>query len=200
MTRLYKTLIPNALYSKYIEADEKYSFLSIGRESMEAMRDEWLKEAEVFEGLGLAAASTVDRMAFVGRAQYCRGRAKVLENLMIEATSRPSIFRELPTTPGSRITCMLHGTNGAYADCVLMGVSWDRNGMLNYEVRVVDKRPRFRKFTGAVKFKPDLLSVIPTEDLPYLRCHPHFFNLYLLIAAERLHKEMKVEKIVAAVS
>ena len=118
----YETLIPDSLYSEHVPTGGKYDFLYIGRGSIEKMRDEWLKNAEAFATCGKESDSVIARMGLVAEAQYCRGRAKMLDDLAVDAESKPSIFRELPTQIGSRITCATPETKGAYAHCVLMQV------------------------------------------------------------------------------
>lgn len=178
----YDALIPNSLYSEKIPTDGKYSFLYIGRQSLEFLHDSWLSDAEDYATRGMRAEAIEERMALVAEAQSCRTRAKVLEGLMVDAENKPSIFRKLPTEPGSRITCSLPEANGVYADCVLMRATRDEDGALLYELRVIDKRPRFKNFLQrTLKFRPHLPLVIPTDDWHYLKHHENFLRLYLSI-------------------
>lgn len=197
----YATLVPAALYKECIPTGGKYDFLYIGRRSVEKLRDCWLADAEGRVERGLMSDSLDERMALIAEAQYCRGRAKILNDLAMDAENKPSIFRELPTEAGSRITCALPWLNGIYADCVLMRAVKDKDGALVYEVRVIDKRPRFKKLTQTICFRPSLVSVIPTEDWHYLKCHPNFFKLYLsVVCANSQYAEKRVKKAVASVS
>lgn len=200
MANPYETLIPDELYHACIPTDGKHNFLYIGRKSIAAMRDVWKRNAEAYAKLGEMADVITTRMMLMGEAQYSRTRARKLEELMTDADDKPSIFRELPTEPLTRLTCALPETNGAYVDCVLMSATKNEKGDLVYEVKVTDKRQRFAKITGMIRFRPDLFSVIPTEDWHYLKCHPNFFRLYLGVCANSPCEEKRVEKILAVAS
>lgn len=172
MAYSYEDLIPDSLYDERIPVSGKYDFLYMGRESIAEMRDAWIAEAELYSSCA-EVANAFKRMAFATEAQHCRRQAQELEKLMAEADSKPSIFRELPTEPMSRVTCALPETNGEYVNCVLMRATREENGKLVYEVKVPDGR--------VIRFCPNLASVVPTEEWPYLKCHPNFFELYRTI-------------------
>lgn len=196
----YETLIPVSLYNKCIPTGGKYDFLYIGRRSVEKLRDYWLADAEERTKRGLMSDSFEERMVLTTEAQYCRGRARILNDLAMDAEDKPSIFRELPTQAGSRITCALPWSSGVYADCVLMGAARDKDGALVYEVRVIDKRPRFKRLTQAIRFYPSLVSVIPTDDWRYLKHHPNFLKLYLSVCVTSPSEEKRAEGALAAAS
>lgn len=172
----YEDLIPDSLYDERIPVSGKYDFLYMGRESIAKMRDLWMADAELYADCGMSAASIETRMLLVSEAQHCREQAQKLEELMADAESKPSIFRELPTVPMSRVTCALPETGGVYVNCVLLRTMRDENGKLVYEVKTKDGR--------TVCFCPDSSSVVPTEDWPYLKCHPNFFAFYRSIGVK----------------
>lgn len=186
----YQDLIPLTI-SEQPKIESEQDMLYLGRESLMYLRDVWQVRAACFLNKGKACESILDRMEYVSESHSCDKRVIILDDLIPKAESKPSVFRDVPLTSGTRITCFVPESK-RFVDCTLLKVESDEDSNMILEVVTLDKKHRHMKLPARK------LTVITTESYHYLKYHPRFFRTYLSVCVKNSDDQNMVEEMISA--
>ncbi len=197
--------IPNDFFSVYsMNALVEQSLLYLGRESLQNLCAAWNRSDAYYTRVGTSSGSVEKRMVLISVAQECRKKSEYLANLATRAKSKPQLFGINTFLMNERVTCFLPDPpeiarklipNCHFFKAVITKIV---NGPVAPTYRL-NLRDKFGEITrNQINFTPDRVSLFPTEDFQYLKCHPNFFRLYLGLRAKTNSEVQKIDQILSA--
>lgn len=196
--------IPSGLCTYFAtDAITELNLIYLGREALLALSQAWLNRTEELFRRSKAADSTELRILIASDAQECRKKGYYLRNLSYRADSKPQIFRQEHFRVGERVTCFFQQPpryiriligERPFANLVVTGVSGSQKSPL---YRLNPRKDGVVNPNGFY-FKPDRVSIFPTDDFSYLKCHPNFFRMYLSFRARTEPELQKIGRVLSA--
>lgn len=203
--RDYSDYVPEEYYSDLLPTGNEHDFLYLGQDNLRYWSKCWLGLANEYGERGARSTDVLTRLDLIDQSQRFRKKAKVLEELAVRADSKPLFYFEEPYSIGQHITCYVNGTlkkssskpgnHGRFVNTVVSGVD-GKSPSYVYLLSIRNRKgdTSQRRFW----FRPDKVSVIPTDDFPYLRVHPNYFKLYLNIRATNKSERNKIAQILSS--
>lgn len=200
-------LIPPEFDDLDLPVKSKSDFKFMGQETILFLSACWYKLASDLFDRGLTSETIDDRMVIVAQAQEFRKYGDELQELAIEAPSKPLLFKNEVFRTGDHVTCFIYRPSdnlrgdlkkpNRFLDTVILRTD-QCNEKTIYSVALRNRENK-KGVPKRYRFVPDRVSAIATGDFHYLKTHPRFFRLYLSTRARSDAEREKIEPILKAI-
>ena len=184
----YSNLIPQELCHD-CQITTKDDLLQLGRESILFLSDYWRNISIERMGKSIGNGDFDETLMHADERLENQKKAEKLAELSAYAESKVHIFRTVPYEKGDLVTCFVEdGSSGRIIDAVIMDVRFNFHAArIIYDIRPRKRHTPWNRHAESAETSYSIchsnVSVIPTEDIPYLKANPFFFKRYLDLRA-----------------